>query len=57
MIIGENKLSKEDFDKICDFVRKNLDILLKHFDPDNEFEDEDLWDALEGNGSIKRSQN
>ncbi len=57
VIIGENKLSKEDFDKICDFVRKNLDILLKHFDPDNEFEDEDLWDALEENGSIKRSQN
>lgn len=57
VIIGKNKLSKEDFDKICDFVRKNLDILLKHFEPDNEFEDDDLWDAIKENGSIKRRQN
>lgn len=57
VITGKNKLSKEDYDKICDFVRKNLDILLKHFEPDNEFEDDDLWDALKENGSIKRRQN
>lgn len=54
VVIGENKLPKEDYEQICDFVRKNLDILLKHFNLDNEFGDHELWDALKENESIKR---
>jgi len=54
VIIGENKLTKEDYKEICDFIRKNLDILLKHFEPENEFEDDELWEALEENGSMKK---
>lgn len=54
VIIGENKLPKEDYKEICDFIRKNLDVLLKHFDTNSEFEDDDLWDALKENGSIKK---
>lgn len=46
VIIGENKLPQKDYEEICDFIRKNLSLLLKHFDSDNDFEDDDLWDAL-----------
>ena len=52
-MIGENKLSKEDYQKVCEFVRKNLEILKKHFDPNNEFDDDELWEALKENGSIQ----
>lgn len=53
VVIGENKLSKEDYQKVCEFVRKNLEILKKHFDPNNEFDDDELWEALKENGSIQ----
>lgn len=54
VIIGENKLPKEDYKDICDFIRKNLDILLKHFEPENEFEDDELWETLKENGAMKK---
>lgn len=54
VVMGENKLSKADYEEVCKFVRKNLDILLKHFEPNNEFFDDELWSALEENGSIKK---
>lgn len=53
VIIGENKLKEEDYKEICQFIRKNLDILLKHFDPDNNFYDDELWEALKENGVIR----
>lgn len=56
VVIGENKLSEEDYKMVCDFVRKNLDLLLKHFDSDNEFDEEELWNALKENGSIKKKK-
>lgn len=46
IIIGENKLSKEEYADVCSFVRKNLDVLLKHFEPDNQFDDDELLDAV-----------
>lgn len=52
VIIGECKLSKEDLEKVCDFIRQNLDILLKHFYSDEDvnsekyFGDDELWDEL-----------
>lgn len=54
VIIGENKLPKEDYKEICDFIRKNLEVLIKHFEPDNEFDDDELWEALKENGAIKK---
>lgn len=54
VIIGENKLPKEDYEKICEFIRKNRNLFLKHFEPENDFEDENLWNALIENGSIKK---
>lgn len=54
VVIGENKLSKVDYEEVCNFFKNNLDILLKHFEPNNEFFDDELWSALEENGSIKR---
>lgn len=53
VVIGENKLNKEDYKKVCNFVRKNLDLLLKHFENNNEFYDDELWMALKENGSIR----
>lgn len=54
VVIGENKLSKANYEEVCNFVKNNLDILLKHFEPNNEFFDDELWSALKENGSIKR---
>lgn len=46
VVIGESKLSKEDFEKVCNFINKNKELLLKHFNPESEFEDSDLFDKL-----------
>ena len=54
VIIGENKLPQEDYEEICNFIRRNLSLFLKHFDSDNDFEDDELWRALEENGSMKK---
>lgn len=52
VIIGENKLLKEDYKNICNFIRKNLDILIEHFNSDNKFGDNELLNTLRENGSI-----
>ena len=49
-----NPLPKEDYKEICDFIRKNLEVLIKHFETDNEFDDDELWEALKENGAIKK---
>lgn len=46
VIIGENKLPKDDYEYICDFIRKNLSVFLKHFEPDNGFDDDDILDSI-----------
>lgn len=53
VVIGESKLCKEDYQAVCKFVRNNLDILLKHFDPKDEYDDSNLWEDLKQNGSVK----
>lgn len=57
VVIGENKLSKANYEEVCNFVKNNLDILLNHFEPNNEFFDDELWSALKKNGSIRGRQN
>lgn len=56
VVIGENKLLEKDYKEVCDFVKGNLDILLKHFDPCNEFYDDELWGKLKERGLIKKEQ-
>lgn len=55
VVIGESKLSKGDFEQVCNFIKNNLEILLKHFDFNEEnFSDYELWEELEKKGAIKR---
>lgn len=46
VVIGECKLPKEELEQVRNFIKENLDILLKHFDHNNNFDDENLREEL-----------